>query len=101
MIEIPRLETNEMVARTASAGLPFSRRRWITARTLASQLGDPDPVGGILLLASALCAIGASLLVCYAIWIRTWEGWESWNARTGLDADRAEEERLFGRIDRG
>jgi hypothetical protein len=56
-----------------------------------------DPVGGFLLLASALCAIGASLVVCYVIWMHTWEGWESWNARTGLDAERADEERLLGR----
>jgi hypothetical protein len=97
MIEMPRLETNEMVASTASAGLPLSRSRRIIPRTLPIDLGDPDPVGGVLLLASALCAIAASLVVCYAIWIRTWEGWESWNARTGLDADRAEEERFFGR----
>jgi hypothetical protein len=56
-----------------------------------------DPVGGLLLLASALCAIGASLVVCYVIWLNTWEGWESWHARTGLDKDRADEERFFGK----
>ena len=54
-------------------------------------------MGGALLLGSALCAIGASLVVCYVIWLNTWEGWESWNARTGLDAERAEEERLLGK----
>jgi hypothetical protein len=30
MIEMPRLETNEMTARTMSAGPPTSRMRWIT-----------------------------------------------------------------------
>ena len=63
-------------------------------------MGEGDPVGGLLLLGSALCAIGASLVVCYAIWMNTWEGWESWNARTGLDGDRADEERLLGQIER-
>ena len=33
-----------------------------------------DPVGGFLLLASALCAIGASLVVCHLIWLNTREG---------------------------
>jgi hypothetical protein len=56
-----------------------------------------DPVGGFLLLGSALCAIAASLIVCYVIWSHTWEGWESWNARTGLDAERADEERFLGK----
>jgi len=59
-----------------------------------------DPVGGLLLLGSALCAIGASLVVCYVIWLNTCEGWDSWNARTGLDAERAEEERIFRRSER-
>ena len=59
-----------------------------------------DPIGGLLLLGSALCIVAASLVVCYAIWIRTWEGWESWNARTGLDAERADEERRRRRFDR-
>jgi hypothetical protein len=63
-------------------------------------VGEGDPVGGLLLLGSALCAVGASLVVCYAIWINTWEGWESWNARTGLDSERADEERLIKRIER-
>ena len=59
-----------------------------------------DPVGGLLLLGSALCIVTASLVVCYLIWLCTWEGWESWNARTGLDAERADEERLSRRFDR-
>jgi hypothetical protein len=61
---------------------------------------DGDPLGALLLLGSALCVVSASLVVCYAIWISTWEGWESWNARTGLDADQAEEERLLKRMER-
>jgi hypothetical protein len=52
------------------------------------------------LLGSALCAIGASLVVCYVICIRTWEGWESWHARNGLDVDRADQELLLRRLDR-
>jgi hypothetical protein len=93
MIEMPRLETNEIVASTASAGLPLSRSRRITSAYASDRMGDP--IGGLLLLGSALCAIGASLVVCYVIWLNTWEGWESWNARTGLDAERADEERLL------
>src|SRR5436190_175222 len=85
MIEMPRLETNEIVASTASAGLPLARSRWITSAYANDRMSDGDPVGGALLLGSALCAIGASLVVCYVIWLNTWEGWESWNARTGVD----------------
>jgi len=61
---------------------------------------ENDPGAAILMLAAALCIIGASLVVCYMIWLATWEGWESWNARTGLDADRADEERLLRQIRR-
>jgi len=61
---------------------------------------EADPIGGLLLLGSALCIVAASLVVCYVIWIKTWEGWEAWNARTGLDADRAVEERLRRQLDR-
>jgi hypothetical protein len=56
-----------------------------------------DPVGALLLLLATLCIIGASLTVCYMIWLRSWEGWESWNARTGLnesEASAARAERL-------
>jgi hypothetical protein len=63
-------------------------------------VSEANPSGALLLLGSALCAISASLVVCYAIWIRTWEGWEAWNARTGLDADRADMERLLKRRER-
>jgi hypothetical protein len=48
-----------------------------------------DPVGGLLLLLATFCILGASLTVCYMIWIRSWEGWESWNARTGLNENEA------------
>lgn len=33
-------------------------------------------------------------VVCYTFFMANWEGWESWNRRTGLDAEIAEEERL-------
>ena len=48
-----------------------------------------DPVGALLLLLATLCIMGASLTVCYMIWSRSWEGWESWNARTGLNESEA------------
>ena len=51
-------------------------------------------MGSLLLLAGMLCIIGASYSVCYAIWMRGWEGWDSWNARTGLDEDAALYERV-------
>ena len=41
-----------------------------------------------------MCVLGASYLVCYTFFMATWEGWESWSARTGLDHERADEERL-------
>lgn len=50
------------------------------------------------MLAGALCMLAASYLICYMIWLRTWEGWEEWNERTGLDEDLAERERRFKRI---
>ncbi len=61
---------------------------------------DGDPGAAALLLAASLCIIAASLTVCYTIWQLTWEGWESWNARTGLDADRADDERARRRTER-
>ncbi len=48
-----------------------------------------DPLGALLLLLATLCILGASLSVCYMIWLRSWEGWESWNARTGLNESEA------------
>ncbi len=48
-----------------------------------------DPVGALLLLLATFCILGASLSVCYMIWLRSWEGWEAWNARTGLNENEA------------
>jgi hypothetical protein len=50
-------------------------------------------MGPWLAIASALCILAASLLVCYMIWNATWEGWESWNSRTGLNENEALYER--------
>ncbi len=47
----------------------------------------------MLILGSAVCVLAAMYVVCYTFFMANWEGWESWHARTGLDADRAEEER--------
>jgi hypothetical protein len=55
---------------------------------------NPDPVGALLLLGSTLSLLAAMYVVCYTFFMANWEGWESWNRRTGLDADRAEEERV-------
>ena len=58
---------------------------------------DPDvanPVGALLLLGATVFLLAAMYLVCYTFFMANWEGWESWHARTGLDADRAEAERL-------
>ena len=53
-------------------------------------MGTGDPIGSFLVLAGTVCILGASYLVCYTFFMANWEGWESWHARTGLDADRAE-----------
>jgi len=53
-----------------------------------------DPVGALLLLGSTICLLAAMYVVCYTFFMANWEGWESWNRRTGLDAEIAEEERL-------
>lgn len=50
-------------------------------------------MGALLLLGSSLFLIAAVYVVCYTFFMSTWEGWESWNRRTGLDAEKAEEER--------
>jgi hypothetical protein len=52
-----------------------------------------DPVGALLLLGSSIFLIAAVYVVCFTFFMATWEGWESWNRRTGLDAEKAEEER--------
>ena len=54
----------------------------------------PDPVGALLLLGASISLIAATYLVCYTFFMANWEGWESWNRRTGLDSEIAEEERL-------
>jgi len=53
-----------------------------------------DPVGALLLLGSTICLLAAMYVVCYTFFMANWEGWESWNRRTGLDAEIAEAERL-------
>jgi len=51
-------------------------------------------MGAFLLLAATICLLGAMYVVCYTFFMANWEGWESWNRRTGLDAEIAETERL-------
>lgn len=60
---------------------------------MGAQSDVGDPVGALLLLGSSLFMIAAVYVVCYTFFMATWEGWESWNKRTGLDAEAAEEER--------
>ena len=58
---------------------------------------DPDvanPVGALLLLGATFFLLAAMYVVCYTFFMANWEGWESWNRRTGLDPELAEEERL-------
>jgi len=47
----------------------------------------------MLILGATICVLAAMYVVCYTFFMANWEGWESWHARTGLDGDRAEEER--------
>jgi len=56
-------------------------------------MGTGDPVGSFLMLGATFCILAATYVVCYAFFMANWEGWESWSARTGLDRERAEEER--------
>ena len=53
-----------------------------------------NPVGALLLLGATVFLLAAMYLVCYTFFMANWEGWESWNRRTGLDAEVAEDERL-------
>jgi hypothetical protein len=53
-----------------------------------------NPVGALLLLGATVFLLAAMYLVCYTFFMSNWEGWESWNRRTGLDTENAEEERL-------
>ena len=62
---------------------------------------EPNVGSAFLLLASAICAIGASFVVCYMIWSAGWEGWEAWNARTGLNENEALYERQRRLMERG
>jgi hypothetical protein len=60
-------------------------------------VADPDvanPLGALLLLGATVFLLGAMYVVCYTFFMASWEGWESWNRRTGLDAEVVEEERL-------
>jgi hypothetical protein len=60
-------------------------------------VADPDaanPVGALLLLGATVFLLGAMYLVCYTFFMSNWEGWESWNRRTGLDPEIVEDERL-------
>jgi hypothetical protein len=57
----------------------------------------PNPVGALLVLGATISLLGAMYVVCYTFFMANWEGWESWNRRTGLNAEAAEDERLNGR----
>ena len=48
----------------------------------------------LLLLGATVFLLGAMYVVCYTFFMASWEGWESWNRRTGLDAEVVEQERL-------
>jgi hypothetical protein len=61
---------------------------------VGAQSDGTDPVGAVLLLGSTICLLAAMYMVCYTFFMAHWEGWESWNRRTGLDAEIAEQERL-------
>ncbi len=53
-----------------------------------------NPTGALLLLGATVFLLAAMYVVCYTFFMANWEGWESWNRRTGLDPEIAEEERL-------
>lgn len=53
-----------------------------------------NPVGALMLLGATVFLLAAMYLVCYTFFMANWEGWESWNRRTGLNAEAAEDERL-------
>jgi hypothetical protein len=61
---------------------------------MGTQVEGPNPIGALLLLGSTFSLLAAMYVVCYTFFMANWEGWESWNRRTGLDAEIAEEERL-------
>jgi hypothetical protein len=72
--------------------LPLGHRSavWLYRRGVNS---SGDPIGAFLLVGSAFCILAAMYVVSYTFFMANWEGWESWHARTGLDGDRAAEER--------
>jgi hypothetical protein len=53
-----------------------------------------NPSAALLLLGATIFLLAAMYVVCYTFFMANWEGWESWNRRTGLDGENAEEERL-------
>jgi hypothetical protein len=60
-------------------------------------VADPDvanPVGALMLLGATVFLLAAMYVVCYTFFMANWEGWDSWNRRTGLNAEAAEDERL-------
>jgi len=52
-----------------------------------------NPTAALLLLGATIFLLAAMYVVCYTFFMAHWEGWESWNRRTGLDAEAAEQER--------
>ncbi len=59
-------------------------------------MADPDvanPTAAFLLLGATIFLLAAMYVVCYTFFMASWEGWESWNRRTGLDTEAAEAER--------
>ena len=52
-----------------------------------------NPTAALLLLGATIFLLAAMYVVCYTFFMANWEGWESWNRRTGLDSEAAERER--------
>lgn len=48
-----------------------------------------NPVGALLLIGATASVLAAMYLVCYTFFMANWEGWESWNRRTGLNEAEA------------
>ena len=70
---------------------------WHGAGSSLAAVNETDvanPIGALFLLGATISLLGAMYVVCYTFFIANWEGWESWNRRTGLDSEIAEEERL-------
>ena len=81
---------------TREAALALTPNRQDARFSLASvgaQPDAPDPIGALLLLGATISLLAAMYVVCYTFFFATWEGWESWNRRTGLDTEAAEAER--------